>query len=93
MILFFETSERKVIAHTAQETYTVPLKLYELERNLPTNFIRGSKSALVNVDQIFSVDHSLRGNLVKFRNSYKQLYISRGYCKEFKRVLDERSRL
>ncbi|GBG94336.1 LytR family transcriptional regulator [Ligilactobacillus salitolerans] len=92
-ILFFETADRKVIAHTAESTYAASLKLYELEESLPRVFVRSSKSTIVNLKQIFSVDHSLRGNLVKFRNSHKQLYVSRSYYQEFKHRLDERSRL
>lgn len=92
-ILFFETVDRKVCAHTADNTYTVSLKLYELEENLPLTFVRSSKSAIVNLKQIFSVDHSLRRNLVTFRNSHKQLYVSRGYYQTFKKQLDERSHL
>lgn len=90
-ILFFETVDRKVCAHTADNTYSVSLKLYELEESLPLTFIRSSKSTIVNLEQIFSVDHSLRRNLVRFRNSHKQLYVSRAYYQEFKRQLDERS--
>lgn len=90
-ILFFETVDRKVCAHTADSTYSVSLKLYELEESLPLTFIRSSKSTIVNLKQIFSVDHSLRRNLVRFRNSHKQLYVSRAYYQEFKRQLDERS--
>ncbi|MGV3186406.1 LytTR family DNA-binding domain-containing protein [Weissella paramesenteroides] len=90
-ILFFETVDRKVCAHTADSAYSVSLKLYELEESLPLTFIRSSKSTIVNLKQIFSVDHSLRRNLVRFRNSHKQLYVSRAYYQEFKRQLDERS--
>ena len=42
-ILFFETSESVVYAHTRSDTYRIRLKLYELEDILPRTFVRISK--------------------------------------------------
>lgn len=47
-ILFFETADAAVAVHTAGQIYMVRLKLYELESLLPGNFLRVSKSAIIN---------------------------------------------
>ncbi|AEV94757.1 LytTR family DNA-binding domain-containing protein [Pediococcus claussenii] len=89
-VLFFETDGRQVQAHTENAVYQSGNRLYELEEILTSNFIRVSKSAILNVDRIYSVDHSVSSNLVHFGNSNKQVYVSRRYYKKLKEVLEEK---
>jgi DNA-binding LytR/AlgR family response regulator len=87
-ILFFETADGRIQAHTASEIYTVKYKLYELEELLPTHFIRISKSSIVNVDHIKSVNKNVTSSsLVEFTNTHKQVYVSRHYFKKLKENL------
>lgn len=82
-ILFFETSENKVNAHTIDDIYQIKYRLYELEEILPSNFFRISKSTIVNIDKVFSISRSLASpNIIQFNKSYKQVYVSRYYFKE-----------
>jgi Response regulator of the LytR/AlgR family len=37
-ILFFETNDRNVYAHTKDNAFLIHYRLYELEENLPDNF-------------------------------------------------------
>ncbi len=92
-ILFFETDDGVVHAHTADDSFRTDRKLYELEDILPQKFVRVSKSAILNVDHVYSVERSLTSaSLVMFRNSHKRIYISRSYYKNFKeRILSRRS--
>lgn len=46
-ILFFETEDKQVIAHTARDAFTVDYKLYELENLLSNQFMRVSKSTIL----------------------------------------------
>ncbi|MCT6889763.1 MAG: LytTR family transcriptional regulator, partial [Lactobacillus sp.] len=46
-ILFFETEDKQVIAHTARDAFTVDYKLYELENLLNNQFMRVSKSTIL----------------------------------------------
>lgn len=55
-ILFFETDENGISAHTRDEMYQTRYKLYELEDMLPGVFMRVSKSTILNTDQIYSID-------------------------------------
>lgn len=89
-ILFFETDERNINAHTKSELYETKLRLYELEKMVPQNFMRISKSTIVNLDKVYALTHALTGNLIEFHDSYKQVYVSRRYFKDVKRALESK---
>ena len=90
-ILFFETSGNEINAHTSNEIYKVKYKLYELEEILPINFIRVSKSTILNVDHIFSIEKNLTASsIVQFNKTHKQVYVSRNYYKKLKERINER---
>lgn len=90
-ILFFETAENNINAHTDQEIYHIKYRLYELEEILPNQFIRISKSTILNVNQVYSIEKNLTSSSsIQFYNSHKQVYVSRNYYKNFKQRLEER---
>lgn len=90
-ILFFETSGREMIVHTVDNFFVVKKKLYELELDLPSNFTRISKSCIVNVSQIYSINKNVVSNgLIEFRHTHKQVYVSRIYYKSLKHKLELR---
>ncbi|WP_125569080.1 LytTR family DNA-binding domain-containing protein [Companilactobacillus insicii] len=89
-ILFFETNDRNVYAHTTNNAFLIHYRLYELEEKLPGKFMRVSKSSILNLDEIVSLTRSVTGNLIQFRNTYKTLYVSRRFLKELKNRLDKR---
>ncbi|MFC6176658.1 LytTR family DNA-binding domain-containing protein [Companilactobacillus huachuanensis] len=89
-ILFFETNDRNVYAHTTNNAFLTHYRLYELEENLPDNFLRVSKSTILNVDEILSLSRSVTGNLVQFKNTYKQIYVSRRFLHDLKDKLKQR---
>lgn len=83
-ILFFESDQGKVFAHTTNDMFSTVQKLYELEKILPNYFIRISKSTILNIQKIYSLSHSVSNHLVTFQNSHKQVYVSRMYYKVLK---------
>ena len=90
-ILFFETEDGGISAHTASDVYMVKYKLYELEQVLPRNFIRVSKSTILNVSKVYSVERNLTASsVVAFANTHKQVYVSRYYYKSLKISLEEK---
>lgn len=90
-ILFFETNESNVHAHTVDDVYRVKYRLYELEEVLPNNFLRVSKSTILNSKHVLSINKSLTSlNIVQFYKSHKQVYVSRQYFKLVKDKLGER---
>ena len=93
-IIFFETDGDAVYSHTNEDSYRIKLRLYELEEILPPAFVRISKSAIINVSHISSINRSISSSsLVNFYKSHKQVYVSRRYYKGLKYSLTERNSL
>lgn len=91
-IYFFETDRDEVYAHTANDAYKVKYRLYELEKELPAGFVRVSKSTIINVLYVYSIQRNLSASSkVMFRDSYKEVYVSRMYYKVLKYKLQERN--
>lgn len=89
-VLFFETSGTSIHAHTSDNFYQVKNKLYELEKILPSNFIRVSKSTIINVKHIYSIKKNITSSsIVQFSNTHKQVYVSRNYYKLLKQRIDQ----
>lgn len=92
-ILFFETDSTNISAHTRDDIYQVKYKLYELEEILPNNFMRVSKSTILNINHIYSITRNLTSSsIVEFQHTHKQVYVSRHYYKPLKFKLLEKRR-
>lgn len=94
-ILFFETESKTVYAHTREKMLETQYKLYELEELLPGSFMRISKSAIVNLEPIYSITRNLTASsVVEFVRSHKQIYVSRNYYKPLvERLAEKRKKL
>ena len=91
-VLFFETEDEHIYAHTTDDAYRIKHRLYELEEILPRNFMRAAKSTIVNITQVHSITRNLTASsLIQFINSHKQVYVSRYYYRELRQRLNERS--
>lgn len=81
-ILFFEADDHHIYAHTKNDVYETKYKLYELEKLLPSYFLRVSKSTVLNMREVLSIKKNLTSaSLIEFRNSDKRTYVSRSYYK------------
>jgi len=90
-ILFYEILDNSCYAHTNDEVFLAKYRLYELEEMLPLNFIRISKSTIVNTKHILSISSSFgTSTLIEFNKSHKQVYVSRRYIRTLKERLEER---
>ena len=90
-ILFFETDSDRVFAHTANDAFEVHMRLYELEAGLPGYFVRVSRSAIVSILHVFSIQKGLTGvSQVSFRETHKEIYGSRMFGNELSRKMKER---
>lgn len=91
-VLFFESDDERVYAHTSDDAFLIKYRLYELEEILPRCFVRASKSTIVNTRKVYSIERNLASaSLLKFADSHKQVYVSRHYYKQLKERLDERT--
>lgn len=85
-IAFLETSGSKLLAYTQSEVYEAKLKLYEVKELLSAqSFVRISKSTIVNIDHVRSIQAEFSGNYrIKLKSRKESLTISRKYFKDFK---------
>lgn len=91
-ILFFETDLNQVYAHTINEAYLVQSRLYELESKLPSNFIRISKSTIINSSCILSIERNITSSSkIQMIDTYKEVFVSRFYYKALQEKLKNRS--
>ncbi len=89
-ILFFESGNGKVYAHTRERMFTTDRKLFELEAVLPPHFARISKSTIANVMKISSLRRDVVGTgEITFKGCEKKTYFSRGYYKILRDKIDE----
>lgn len=93
-LLFFETENKQIWAHTSDEMYETDFKLYELEELLPGSFMRVSKSTIVNMNHIYSITKNITAaSVVEFNGSCKRVYVSRNYYKALIERLDEKRKV
>lgn len=87
-IYYFEAVDHKIFAYTSKETYEIHKKLYEIEQNFEhTDFLRISKSAIVNTSKIAYVKPVFNGRFeAKLKNGEKVI-ISRQYVAELKKKI------
>lgn len=87
-IFYFESVDNKVFAYTDKGVYEVHKKLYEIEAEYSyTDFLRISKSSIVNVSKIAYLKPIFNGRFeAKLKNNEK-IIISRQYVLDLKQKL------
>ncbi|MBO6159197.1 MAG: LytTR family transcriptional regulator DNA-binding domain-containing protein [Firmicutes bacterium] len=87
-ITAFYSEGQRVIALGEKERYMISNKLYELEESLTkTHFIRISKSEIVNIRKIRSLDMSLSGTIRILMKNGHEAYVSRRNVSKLKERL------
>ena len=88
-IYYFESVDNKVFAYTAKGTYEVHKKLYEIEAEYAhTDFLRISKSIIVNVAKIAYLKPIFNGRFEAKLKNEEKILISRQYVLELKKKLE-----
>jgi len=85
-IIRAEGGEMKLYNRQAQE-YIVTKPLHELLEMLPNNFVRISKSAIVNVHRVDHLSNSFNRTMFIIMKNGINDYISRSYLGDFKKRL------
>lgn len=87
-IFMLRVEDKQVKVYTINEEYIIKKPLYQVEESLNTDFVRISKTTIVNLKKIERVAPSLRGMMfIQLKNGLKD-NISRKYLPEFKQALD-----
>ena len=84
-VVYIDTTDKRTFIYTAGDIYETPLKLYELEEQLPdADFFRANKSCIVNIRHIRSIRADIDGRLLLTMDSSEKLWISRQYARDFR---------
>lgn len=87
-VFYFEAVDNKVFAYTDGGVYEVRKKLYEIEKEyVDTDFLRISKSAVVNVAKIAYIRPLINGRFEAKLKNEEKIIISRQYVIELKKKL------
>ena len=87
-VLYFEAFDDRTFLYTIDNVLEVKLRLYELESFLSEkDFIRISKSHIVNINKISKLKPELNRTLLLTLCDGEQLSVSRNYVKQFKELL------
>ena len=87
-IYMFRVEEKQVKVYTESSEYLVKKPLYQVEETLSSDFVRISKTTIVNLKKIERVAPSLKGMMfIQLKNGLKD-NISRKYLPDFKDALD-----
>ena len=87
-IFRFRVESKQVNVFTKDYDYIIKKPLYQIEENLNSDFVRISKTTIVNLKKIKRVAPSLRGMMfIELKNALKD-NISRKYLPNFKQALD-----
>ncbi len=87
-IYMFRVEDKQVKVYTESSEYLIKKPLYQVEENLSTEFVRISKTTIVNLKKIERVAPSLKGMMfIQLKNGLKD-NISRKYLPDFKNALD-----
>ncbi len=86
-ILYFESVDKKCFAYTKEQVYETAFRLYELENMLShKGFFRATKSSIVNISRIKSIQSSFNSVLTLEMENGEKLSVSR----QFSPILRER---
>ncbi len=86
-IYYFDSVDDKVFLYAKKEVYSVKKKLYELEEELPSSFLRSSKAQIVNLDKIERFAPAFSGRFQAWLDNGEKIIISRQYVPELKKKL------
>lgn len=87
-IFMIRVEDKQTKVFTEDKDYLIKKPLYQIEENLDSNFVRVSKTTIVNLRKIKRVAPSLKGMMfIELKNGLKD-NISRKYLSDFKNALD-----
>ena len=87
-IFMFRVEEKQVKVHTQDNEYVIKKPLYQVEETLTNDFVRISKTTIINLKKVERVAPSLKGMMfIQLKNGLKD-NISRKYLPDFKNALD-----
>lgn len=88
-ILYVETVDRKTFFYTAGGVYETPFRLYEIEERLAgDDFIRATKSCILNFTKVKSLRLEFGGRMLCTLENGEKITVSRQYTIAIKQKLE-----
>jgi DNA-binding LytR/AlgR family response regulator len=79
-VFYFEAVDNKVFLYLEKEVYETKLKLYELEeRFVGTDFLRVSKSVIMNLAKVKTLSPAFNGRFEATMKNGEKVIVSRQY--------------
>lgn len=79
-VFYFESVDQRVFVYGKTEVFEIKSRLYELEKELQEkDFIRASKSVILNINKIKSLTPAFSGRLEALLENGERVIISRQY--------------
>lgn len=87
-VIYIDTADKKIFIYTKSEVYETQLRLYELERQLPSSeFFRANKSCIAGIKHIRSIKADIDGRLLLTMDTGDKLWVSRQYAADFRKKI------
>lgn len=87
-VFMLRVENKQVKVYSQKEEYLIKKPLYQVEETLTGDFVRISKTTIVNLKKIERVAPSIKGMMfIQLKNGLKD-NISRKYLPDFKKALD-----
>jgi DNA-binding LytR/AlgR family response regulator len=86
-VFYIETVDNKTFLYCENDVYEIKQKLYELEKLNMSDFLKISKSTIVNLSKIKSLIPSMSGRLEAVLSNGERVVISRQYVGDLKENL------
>lgn len=87
-IFYFEAVDNKVFLYLEKDVYETRLKLYELEERFRgTDFVRVSKSVILNLSKVKTLSPAFNGRFEATMKNNEKLIVSRAYVPVLKEKL------
>ena len=87
-VLYFETIDNKTFFYSKDKILETPLKIHQLEEKLSnTNFVRISKSIILNLKKVKSIKSEPNSRLVAALSNGEKVLVSRQYMQYIKNKL------
>lgn len=88
-ICYIEMIEGTANVHVGSKIFESPDRLYELERKLPSGFVRVSKSVIINLEKVSRYSPVPGGLMKAGMSNGEDVYISRKYLRDLRDILKE----
>lgn len=89
-IHYAQSIDDMVYVFLGNERYECALKLYKLEEIFSSNFVRISKSTIVNVLKVKAIEPTFNSKLILYLENNSKVEVNRSYIKQFKKEIGMR---